>query len=159
MDYYRVALKQEEREQLQELTKRGSDRAKRVVNAMILLACDRSEWGPSPKLTSREIAQTLGVGERKIDVLKKCFVEQGLDECLNVSKKRNREYVSKIDGELEARLIAMSCGKPPSGYVRWSLRLLAEQVVELQYIESLSRETVRRTLKKTNSSPGAKNAG
>ncbi len=159
MDYYRVTLTQEEREQLQGLTKRGQGSAKRVVNAMILLACDRSEWGPSPKLTSREIAQTLGVSERKIDALKKCFVNQGLEECLNVSKKRNREYDSKVDGELEARLIALSCGKPPSGYARWSMRLLASQVVELEYIESLSRETVRKVLKKTNLSPGAKSAG
>jgi hypothetical protein len=158
MEHYRVTLTDEERVHLQELSGRGSGSVKRVVNAQILLACDRGVK-QDHRLTSAQIAQTLGVSARKIDMLKKCFVEQGLHTCLDVNRKRNREYTSKIDGELEARLVAMSCGAAPAGQARWSLRLLAAQVVELNYIDSVSHETVRQVLKKTNSSPGAKNAG
>jgi transposase len=158
MEHYRVTLTDEERVQLQELSRRGAGSVKRVVNAQILLACDRGVKRDH-RLTSVQIAQTLGVSERKIDMLKKCFVEQGLDACLDVHKKRNRQYPRKVDGELEARLVAMSCGAAPAGQARWSLRLLAAQVVELNYIDAVSHETVRQVLKKTNSSPGAKSAG
>jgi transposase len=158
MEHYRVTLTGEERVQLQELSGRGAGSVKRVVNAQILLACDRGVKRDH-RLTSAQIAQTLGVSERKIDTLKRCFVERGLDECLDVNKKRNREYPRKVDGELEARLVAMSCGATPAGQARWSLRLLAAQVVELNYIDAVSHETVRQVLKKTNSSRGAKSAG
>lgn len=100
----------------------------------------------------------LGVSQRKIDNLKRRCVQEGLESVL-VRKKPRREYARKIDGELEARLIALSCGPAPEGHARWTLKLLAERAVELEYVDSLSSETVRRALKKTNSSRGARLAG
>lgn len=90
---------------------------------------------------------------RKIDRVKKRFVEEGFDVALN-RRKRNRIYAKKTDGEFEAHLIALSCSEPPEGFARWSLRLLADKVVELNYIDSISHETVRRILKKTKSNRG-----
>ena len=85
---------------------------------------------------------------RKIDRVKKRFVEEGLDVALH-GRKGNRIYAKKADGDFEAHLIALSCSEPPEGFARWSLRLLADKVVELDYIGSISHETVRRVLKKT----------
>ena len=90
---------------------------------------------------------------RKIDRVKKRFVEEGFDVALN-RRKRNRIYAKKTDGEFEAHLIALSCSEPPEGFARWSLRLLADKVVELNYVDSISHETVRRILKKTKSNRG-----
>jgi len=86
---------------------------------------------------------------RKIDRVKKRFVEDGIDIALN-GRKGERVYAKKADGDFEAHLIALSCSEPPEGFARWSLRLLADQVVELNYIDSISYETVRRVLKKRN---------
>jgi transposase len=160
MEYYRVTLTPQERTQLQELTSKGKAAASQIINALILLSCDRSQAAQEqgPRQTSVQIAQMLGVSERKIDNLKRRFVQQGLDEAL-ARKRTEREYTRKIDGELEARLIALSCGPAPEGRARWTLKLLAQRVVELDYVDTLSAETVRRTLKKTNSSHGVKWAG
>ena len=100
----------------------------------------------------------LCVSERKVDRIKKKFVLEGLALTLNRQPARC-EYDLLIDGRLEAQLLALSCSAPPEGQARWSLRLLAERLVELQYIDSVSHETVRRTLKKTNSSPGGRSPG
>jgi hypothetical protein len=86
---------------------------------------------------------------KKIDRVKKRFVEEGIEVALD-GHKAERTYPKKVDGDFEAHLIALCCSKPPEGYLRWSLRLLADKVVELEYIESISHETIRRTLKKTN---------
>jgi len=86
---------------------------------------------------------------RKIDRVKKRFVEDSLEVALN-GRKGERVYKRKADGDFEAHLVALSCSKPPEGFARWSLRLLADQVVELNYIDSISHETVRRVLKKRN---------
>ena len=90
---------------------------------------------------------------RKIDRLKKRFVEGGLDSALE-RKMGNRIYAKKTDGDFEAHLVALSCSEPPDGFARWSLRLLADKVVELNYIDSISHEAVRQILKKTRSSHG-----
>jgi len=95
---------------------------------------------------------------RKIDRVKKRFVTQGLDVALS-GKKSDRVYEKKADGDFEAHLIALSCSKPPEGFSRWSLRLLADRAVDLNYINSISHETVRRVLKKTNLSPGNEKSG
>ena len=95
---------------------------------------------------------------RKIDRVKKRFVLDGLDVALH-GKKGSRVYDKKADGEFEAHLIALSCSDPPEGFSRWSLRLLADKVVEFNYIDSISHETVRRVLKKTNSSLGSVKGG
>ena len=102
----------------------------------------------------------LCVSERKVDRIKKKFVLEGLDLILTLNRQPAQcEYDLKIDGRLEAQLLALSCSAPPEGQARWSLRLLADRLVELELVDSVSHETVRRTLKKTNSSPGGKLAG
>ena len=99
--------------------------------------------------TNEEIARVLNISMRKIDRVKKRFVEEGFDAALD-KRKTERVYEKKADGEFEAHLIALSCSDPPEGFARWSLRLLADKMVELNYIDSISHEAVRRVLKKTN---------
>jgi hypothetical protein len=91
---------------------------------------------------------------KKIDRVKKRFVEDGLDVTLN-GRQGSRIYVKKADGDFEAHLVALSCGDPPEGFARWSLRLLADKVVELDYIDNVSHETIRKVLKKTKSNLGS----
>ena len=157
MEKYIVTLTTEEVEQLQSLVGKGKHAAQKVINALILLNCDQSQ-GTDHRRTSQEIAQVLQVSERKIDRVKRRFVEDGLEVALS-GQPSQREYVSKVDGDVEAHLIALSCSNPPSGRARWSLRLLADRAVELQWVEAISHETVRRVLKKTNSSPGRRWVG
>lgn len=108
--------------------------------------------------TNEQIARVLNISMKKIDRVKKRFVEEGFDIALN-GRKGDRVYVKKTDGDFEAHLVALSCSDPPEGFARWSLRLLADKVVELNYIDSISHEAVRRILKKTNSSLGGKKDG
>ena len=157
MEKYTVTLRAEEAEQLQALVAKGTHAAAKVVNALILLNCDESQ-ARGRRRSSQEIAEVLQVSPRKIDRLKRRFVEDGLEVALNGAPSQ-REYEHKIDGEVEAHLIALSCSVPPSGHARWSLRLLADRAVELELVETVSHETVRRALKKTNSSRGARWAG
>jgi hypothetical protein len=128
-----------------------------VLNALILLNCD--EQAPTRRtLKEQQIADVLNVSAMKLHRVKQRFVNEGLEVALN-GHKGIRTYEKKADGEFEAHLVALSCSTPPPGHARWSLRLLADKVVELQYIDSVSYETVRRVLKKTNSNPGKKSAG
>lgn len=157
MEKYTVTLTAEEAEQLQALVVKGKHAAAKVVNALILLNCDETQ-ARGRRRSSQEIAEVLQVSPRKIDRIKRRFVEEGLEVALN-GVPSQREYEHKIDGEVEAHLIALSCTAPPSGHARWTLRLLANRAVELDLVEALSHETVRRVLKKTNSSRGAGWAG
>ena len=157
MKKYTVTLTEEERNFLAEMTSKGKHRSQKVLNALTLLACDEGEY-QNLRSTNAEISKVLNTSMRKIDRVKKRFVTQGLDVALN-GKKSDRVYEKKADGDFEAHLIALSCGKPPEGFSRWSLRLLADRAVELNYIDSISHETVRRVLKKTNLSPGRENSG
>ena len=109
--------------------------------------CDAGKF--SDKVSNEDIVKVLKIGDRTIDRIKKKFVEQGFEAALSNSAT-TRIYDKKTDGELEAHLVALSCSKPPKGFSRWSLRLLADKMVEMQYIESISHETVRTMLKKTN---------
>ncbi len=152
METYKVTLSQEERDELKKTTSTGVHSSQKILNGLILLNCDEGEFCES-RSTNQEISGVLKISMRKIDRVKKRFVEQGIDEALN-GHKSQRVYERKTDGDLEAHLIALSCGKPPTGFERWSLRLLADKAVELQYVDSISYETVRRVLKKTNSSRG-----
>jgi hypothetical protein len=147
MEKYIVTLSAEEREQLEAIVSKGSHQSRKIINGLILLNCDASSG--RARRSTQEVAGVLHVSERKIDRVKKRFVEEGYDAAL-VRPPSQRIYDSKIDGELEARLIALSCGEPPEGHANWSLRLLAQRAVELEYVDSLSHETVRRALKKTN---------
>ena len=157
MKKFIVALTEEERKSLTELSSKGKHRSQKILNALTLLACDEGEY-QRKRSKNTEIAQVLNTSMRKIDRVKKRFVVDGLDVALN-GKKGSRVYVKKADGDFEAHLVALSCSEPPAGFSRWTLRLLAEKVVELDYIENISHETVRRVLKKTNLNLGNKKAG
>jgi transposase len=146
---YKVTLTSEERTSLISLTKNGKHSSRKLIHALILLNCDRGEFSESPNRTNREVAEFLKVGESMVERIKKRFVETGLESALE-DKPTEREYVRKADGDLEAHIIAISCSEPPEGFARWSLRMLADKVVELEYVDSISHETVRQVLKKTN---------
>lgn len=148
---YKVTLTQNEREELLSITKGGTHTAKKLMHALILLNCDTGEF--SNKVSNEEVAKVLKIGARTIDRVKKKFVEEGYDAALENSPTR-RIYERKADGDVEAHLVALSCSKAPEGFARWSLRLLAEKMVELEYVDDISYETVRRVLKKTNCAPG-----
>jgi hypothetical protein len=152
MNIYTVTLTEDERKSLHELTSKGKHDSQKVLNALILLNCDKSEWNANHS-TNEVISHVLNISMRKIDRLKKRFVEGGLDIALN-GKESDRVYAKKVDGDVEAHLVALSCSAPPEGFSQWSLRLLADKAVELGYVDSISHETVRRTLKKTKSSLG-----
>jgi hypothetical protein len=135
------------------LTFKGKHRSQKILNALILLACDEGEH-QRKRSKNEEISRVLNTSMRKIDRVKKRFVLDGLNVALH-GRKGSRVYVKKADGDFEAHLVALSCSKPPEGFARWTLRLLADKVVELDYIDSISYETVRRVLKKTSSSLGS----
>jgi hypothetical protein len=153
MKKYIVTLTDDERKALGVLTSKGKHRSQKILNALILLGCDEGEF-QKKRSTNKEIAQVLNISMKKIDRVKKRFVEDGLDITLN-GRKGSRIYVKKTDGDFEAHLVALSCGEPPEGFARWSLRLLADKVVELDYIDNVSHETIRKVLKKTKSNPGS----
>jgi hypothetical protein len=146
MKKFIVTLSKEERKYLTELAAKGKHRSQKILNALTLLACDEGEH-QNKRSKNEEIARVLNTSMRKIDRVKKRFVVDGLEVALN-GKKGSRVYAKKADGDLEAHLIALSCSKPPEGFTRWSLRLLADKLVELEHIDSISHETVRRVLKK-----------
>jgi hypothetical protein len=157
MKKYIVTLSKEEREYLNKIASKGSHKSQKVINALLLLGCDEGEL-QDKRSTNEELSRVLKIGMRKIDRVKKRFIEEGLDITLN-GKKGSRIYAKKADGDFEAHLVALSCSDPPEGFARWSLRLLAEKVVELAYIDNVSHETIRRVLKKTKSNLGAVKVG
>jgi transposase len=152
MNTYKVTLTQEERDQLTEMTRTGTHAARKLIHALILLNVDRGPYATERQI-NEEISKVLKIGMRTIDRVKKRFVEEGLEEALKMAPT-SRVYEKLVDGDMEAHLIALACGEPPKGFARWSLRLLADKLVELRYAEDISYETVRRTLKKTNLSLG-----
>ncbi len=152
MRKFKVTLDREERESLVAITQKGNHQSRKVLNALILLNCDQGEF-QDRWMKNEDVAAVLKISMRKIDRVKKRFVEEGLEVALN-GRKGDRVYQRKADGDFEAHLVALSCGQPPEGFSQWSLRLLADRVVELNYIDSISYETVRRVLKKTKLSPG-----
>lgn len=157
MKKYIVTLTKEERGTLSNFASKGKHKSQKILNALILLDCDVGEF-QSNRSTNEEIARVLNISMKKIDRVKKRFVEEGFDSALD-RRTGGRVYEKKADGDFEAHLVALSCGEPPEGFARWSLRLLAEKVVELEYIDNISHEAVRRILKKTNSSLGGKRVG
>jgi hypothetical protein len=157
MKKFIVTLTEEERNLLTELTSKGKHRSQKILNGLILLACDEGEH-QRKRSKNEEISRVLNTSMRKIDRVKKRFVLDGLDVAFH-GRKGSRVYVKKADGDFEAHLVALSCSNAPEGFARWTLRLLADKVVELDYIDSISHETVRRVLKKTNSSLGCEKGG
>jgi transposase len=151
MIHYRIKLTKEEVDELRSIINRGSHTSQTFRVAYILLNCDEGAY--SEKVTNEQISTVLKVGMRTIDRIKKRFIEQGLEAALE-RRPTSRVYDRKMDGDAEAKLVTLCCGKPPKGYAKWSLRLLADKMVELKYIESISHVTVRSVLKKTNLSLG-----
>jgi hypothetical protein len=148
---YRVTLVESERDDLRKLVSVGKAAAQKLVRARILLLADQSEGGSSK--SDPAIVDSLGCGRASVERVRKRFVEEGLDAALN-PRPSSRVYARKMDGQAEAHLIALACSTAPEGRARWTLRLLSDQMVALEHVESVSFETVRRTLKKTNLSLG-----
>ena len=144
---YRVTLTRPERQELQQLISRGKADARKLAHARILLQADEAEGGPGR--TDEQIASALDTATRTVERIRERFVEQGLDAAL-LPRPSKRVYARKLDGRQEAKLIALACSKPPAGKARWTLRLLADEMVELEVVDTLSHETVRQTLKRTS---------
>jgi transposase len=157
MKKYIVTLTEDERKALSDLTVKGKQKLQKILNALILLSCDEGEYQTEGS-TNEEIARVLHISMRKIDRVKKRFVEGGLDSSLE-KRMGNRVYAKKTDGDFEAHLVALSCSEPPEGFARWSLRLLADKVVELKYIDSISHEAVRQILKKRDQAMATQRMG
>ena len=143
---YTVTLTDEERRSLRALVSSGKGAARKLTHARILLKADSSEGGPS--WTDADISEGVDVGTATVERVRKRFVEEGLEAAL-VPRKSSRQYQRKLDGDGEAHLIALTCGESPVGHARWTLRLLADRMVALGYVEDLSKDTVCRVLKKT----------
>ena len=153
---YRIKLTKEEVDKLKSIIKKGTHTAHTYTVAHILLNCDEGEY--SDKATNKDISKVLKVGMRTIDRVKKRFAEEGLESALK-RKKSSRVYDTKLDGDVEAKLVQLCCSDPPQGYAKWSLRMLADKMVELDYVESISHVSVGTILKKTNLSLGRRGDG
>lgn len=150
MKKYVVELTSEERRQLEGLIKKGKVAGYKIRHAQMLLKADQGKEGPG--WPDQQIAEAFGAYLTTVECLRKRLVEEGLEGALERHKRQN--YAHKLDGDAEARLIAIACSKPPEGRSEWTLRLLADRLVELSVVESISHMTVSRTLKKTRSNPG-----
>ena len=150
MKKYLVTLAAEERSQLEGLTAAGKAAAQKLAHARVLLKADQAQGGPA--WPDERISEALEVGLSTIARVRRRFVEGGLEAALGRKRQDRPSRPRKFDGRAEARLIALACSQPPEGYAGWSLRLLADRLVELEVVESVSPETVRQVLKKTNSS-------
>jgi transposase len=148
---YRLKLTKDEVKELMTIINKGSHSSYTFRVAYILLNCDEGEY--SEKVTNEQISKVLKVGMRTIDRVKKRFIEEGLEGVLD-RKESSRVYDVKLDGDVEAKLVHLCCSSPPEGYAKWSLRLLADKMVELKYVDSISYVSVGNILKKTNLSLG-----
>ena len=148
---YIVTLTEAERQILQAMLSRGKAAARKLVHARILLKADASAGGPN--WSDDSIAEGLEVGRATAERVRRQFVEEGLEAALDRRKPR-REYRRKLDGDGEAHLVALACQQPPEGRSRWTLRLLADRMVRLEYVDEVSKDTVSRVLKKTSLSLG-----
>ena len=155
---YRVELSEEDRDQLKDLVRRGKlEKGKRpsavkLTRARILLKADQAEGGPA--YTDAAIAEALDVSPKTVFNIRQKWVELGLEQTLDRRAQKTPSRQPKLDGKAEAKLIACSCGPAPEGRSKWTLQLLSDKVVELGLADSICRETVRQTLKKTSSSLG-----
>lgn len=148
---YHVTLTDAERSMLRDLLSAGKAPARTLTHARILLKADES--GDGPAWSDETIRKALEVGLSTVMRVRQRFVEEGLEAALERHKPR-RDYSHLVDGKCEAHLVALVCSAPPAGHRRWTLRLLADKLVERAYIDSISHETVRQVLKKTNLSLG-----
>ena len=146
MKKYLITLTAEERRLLRKLVRSGHAGARKITRARILLKADQHPGGPG--WSDPQIAYALDVGVATIERLRKRFVEEGLEAALNRRKDQHPRLRRKLDGHQEAQLVALACSPPPHGRERWTLRLLADRLVELEIVDSISYQTVRRVLKK-----------
>ncbi len=153
---YTVKLTKPEVDELMEIINKGYHTSQTFRIAYILLNCDEGKY--SQKVTNEQISQVLKVSMRTIDRVKKKFIEEGFEASLE-RRETTRVYDHKVDGDVEAKLVTLCCSEPPKGFAKWSLRLLADKMVELKYVDTISHVTVRNVLKKTNLSPGGLKAG
>lgn len=151
MKKYTIKLLKGEVQELMAIINKGSHSTHTFRTAYVLLNCDEGEY--ADKVTNEQISKVLKIGMRTIDRIKKRFIEEGLEGALE-RKPTSRIYEKKIDGDVEAKLVKLCCSDPPAGYAKWSLRLLADKMVELKYVDSISYVAVGNTLKKMNLSLG-----
>jgi len=149
MARYTIKLSKEEVEELTAIIQKGRHTSQAFRAAYILLNCDKGKYSQDSSITNAEITKILKVGSRTIDRIKKKFVEEGFESVLE-RRPSFQNYTKKMDGDLEAKLVTLCCSEPPEGHAKWSLRLLADKLVELNYVDSISHVSVRRALKKTN---------
>lgn len=152
MKKYIVRLSTNERETLTRLITSGRGPARMFTRARILLKADQGDDGPA--WSDEKISEAIDVTVQTIERVRKQLVEEGFDAALSRRKYTQKVSRKKIDGDVEAHLVALSCSKPPEGRARWTLRLLADSIVELGYVKSISHEAVRQTLKKTSLNHG-----
>ena len=143
-----IVLSREQRRELETLISTGQAPARKLTHARILLKADCGPEGP--RWSNRQIHEALDIGETTVRRVRHSFAQGGLEAALNRRPQPPRPEKRKLDGEQEAHLVALLCGPAPDGYERWSLRLVADKLVELELVESMSHETVRQVLKKTN---------
>lgn len=148
---YPVKLTEAEREQLQQLQSSGTIKARKMRRVQVLLKSDSSRGGPN--WPYQKIIEAFNVSERTVSDVRRAYFESGLEVAIN-RKRPRRVYAHRLDGEAEAHLIALACGKPPEGHEHWSLRLLKHAMIKLSIVENVSHETLRTTLKKMNLSLG-----
>jgi len=148
---YIVSLTESERSALKALISTGKGAARRLAHARILLKADQG-------LSDHAIVEAVEVSRPTVERVRRRFVEDGMDVALD-PRRPEKPRPRKVDGHLEAHLVALACSPPPEGTVRWTLRLLAAKTVELELVDSLSHETTRQILKKTNCSRGATSNG
>jgi len=153
MVHYTIKLSKLEAEELNKVINKGSHTSQAFRAAYILLNCDKGEFSENAEITNVEICKILKVGERTIDRVKKKFIEEGFESVLE-RRPSVQNYTKKVDGDIEAKLVSLCCSEPPKGFAKWSLRLLADKMVELNYVEYLSHVSVREVLKKTSLSLG-----
>ena len=146
MAKYRIKLSKEEVSELSSIVKKGSHTTQKYRAAYVLLNCDEGEYSLG-KSTNEQISNVLKIGMRTIDRIKQKCVEEGLVKALERSES-SRIYEKKVDGDLEARIVQLCCSEPPAGFSKWSMRMLAEKVVELGYVDEISHVSVYNTLKK-----------
>jgi transposase len=154
---YLVTLTAEERQRLTALVSAGKRSALTITRARVLLKADQAEGGPA--WPDHRIAQALDCGLRTSERIRQRFVERGLEQALGRKPQDRPSRLRKFDGAAEARLIALACSAPPQGRTHWTMKLLADKLVELEVFDSVSDETVRRVLKKTNFSRIARSSG
>ncbi len=153
MVHYTIKLNQSEVEELNNVINKGSHTSQAFRAAYILLNCDKGKFSANTEIKNSEICKILRIGERTIDRVKKKFIEEGFESVLD-RRPSTQNYIKKVDGDIEAKLVSLCCSEPPDGFAKWSLRLLADKMVELKYIDYISHVTIGGVLKKTNLSLG-----